>query len=352
VPLTLVLLILSKAVLHLGSRNISYDEVIYANHEKKKPHNFGKQMTFAAVNIGFMFVLSGLQFMIQPKPALLNFNIIDLVFLVYLGAFVIYAFIIPTQDIRWKNVFKNLSYFIIFILLFPLIAVIETIREVRQRFRLRGETLTRELDTFLLNVYGKIWKWLHRERKSDIKSRHTQQLVSINRLIYDLPFFGLFFVALVLGIIYLLFRWGDNPATAVNDGHIFVFLKEVLSGLLLSRQTVFTVFLMTVTISIFLSEVINNATVIIIMLPIVLNLTDLINLNPLILLLAVTLGATAVFMSPLGTNINALAFASFERVRLFRMMVKGFLLNLLSLGWITIFLYMMHLLLTKAPILG
>ena len=87
------------------------------------------------------------------------------------------------------------------------------------------------------------------------------------------------------------------------------------------------------------------------MLPIVLNLTDLINLNPLILLLAVTLGATAVFMSPLGTNINALAFASFERVRLFRMMFKGFLLNLFSLGWITVFLYLMHLLLTKAPIL-
>ncbi|MBN2134210.1 MAG: anion permease, partial [Acidobacteria bacterium] len=56
VPLTLVLLLLSKAVLHLGSRNIPFDEVIYANHIKKKPKNFGKQMTFATINIVFMFL--------------------------------------------------------------------------------------------------------------------------------------------------------------------------------------------------------------------------------------------------------------------------------------------------------
>jgi len=346
----LIHLLLAKFILHLGSKHVPYNEVVYNNSEIEKPQKFRKQVVFAVVNILFMFILSGIQFTLKPSPIFLKFNVIDLIFIIYLFLFIVFSFILPTGELKWRKFLRNFSYFILFIALFPLIALIEILREVRSRFKLSGEKLTRDLDNFLLNIFRKTWLWLHREKMDSLKKKNREQFISINRLIYDLPFFGLFFIGVLLAAIYFMLKWGDNPATTINDGHVFVFLKDFLSNLLIGRETVFAIFFISIAISIFLSEVINNATVIILMLPTILRLTNLLSMDSIILLLAVTLGATAVFMSPLGTNINAIVFASFQGVRLRRMMFKGLLMNIISLLWITGFLYVMHLLLAKSLI--
>jgi len=231
IPLTLIHLLLAKFILHLGSKHVPYNEVVYNNSEIEKPQKFRKQVVFAVVNILFMFILSGIQFTLKPSPIFLKFNVIDLIFIIYLFLFIVFSFILPTGELKWRKFLRNFSYFILFIALFPLIALIEILREVRSRFKLSGEKLTRDLDNFLLNIFRKTWLWLHREKMDSLKKKNREQFISINRLIYDLPFFGLFFIGVLLAAIYFMLKWGDNPATTINDGHVFVFLKDFLSNL-------------------------------------------------------------------------------------------------------------------------
>ncbi len=342
VPLTLILIFIAKKILKLGTRNLPYNEIPFKQEHKAEPKNLRKIVIFSIANILFMFILSGLQFILQPPPVMGNFNVIDIIFSVYLVLFVLFAFIFPTERLTTRLVLKNLSYMALFTLLLPLISIVEVFREFRHRFRLRGEKINREMDNFVLNVAQKIWGWLHREQMKDLKKKNRNQLVSVNRLIYDLPFFGLFFIGLLLGIIYLVMRWGDNPATPEMDGYVYSFLKEGLSSLLLSRDYIFTMFLTIVTICIFLSEIINNATVIIIMLPAVLNFGSLVPINPLFMLLAVAVACCAAFMTPIGTNINAIAYASLEGVRIRRMIFKGLMMNTATVIILSLFFYGLH----------
>jgi sodium-dependent dicarboxylate transporter 2/3/5 len=98
-----------------------------------------------------------------------------------------------------------------------------------------------------------------------------------------------------------------------------------------------------VLVSIFFTEIVNNTAVVLIMFPLILPMTSTLPLSPLLALLAITIAASGAFMTPIATPVNAIAFAGFRGVSLKRMLMLGFVLNILSGLWITLLFYFLAL---------
>ena len=88
----------------------------------------------------------------------------------------------------------------------------------------------------------------------------------------------------------------------------------------------------------FLTEVTSNASTTTIMLPVLAATGVALNINPLLLMLPATICASCAFMLPIATPPNAIVFAS-GRVSLLQMGRTGFLLNLITVLFVTAFIY-------------
>jgi sodium-dependent dicarboxylate transporter 2/3/5 len=98
----------------------------------------------------------------------------------------------------------------------------------------------------------------------------------------------------------------------------------------------FTLVLLIVVISIFLSELMSNVAQVIVLAPVLAALADALQLDPLLLGLPMTLAASAAAMMPMGTPPNAIVFSS-GLVRLKDMLKAGFVMNIISIIVITLF---------------
>ncbi|MEJ2247310.1 MAG: SLC13 family permease, partial [Acidobacteriota bacterium] len=88
----------------------------------------------------------------------------------------------------------------------------------------------------------------------------------------------------------------------------------------------------------FLTEVTSNTASTQMMLPVLVATGKALNVNVLLLMLPATIAASCAFMLPIGTPPNAIVFAS-GRVRLDQMAKTGFLLNLITVIFLTVFIY-------------
>jgi len=88
----------------------------------------------------------------------------------------------------------------------------------------------------------------------------------------------------------------------------------------------------------FLTEVTSNTASTQMMLPVLVATAGALKVNVLMLMLPATIAASCAFMLPIGTPPNAIVFAS-GRVRLDQMAKIGFLLNLITVLFITLFIY-------------
>ena len=88
----------------------------------------------------------------------------------------------------------------------------------------------------------------------------------------------------------------------------------------------------------FLTEVTSNTASTQMLLPILVATASALNINPLLLMLPATIAASCAFMLPIGTPPNAIVFAS-GRVSLVQMAKTGFLLNLITVIFVTLFIY-------------
>ena len=96
----------------------------------------------------------------------------------------------------------------------------------------------------------------------------------------------------------------------------------------------------------FLTEVTSNTASTTMMLPILAATSQALGVNPLLLMIPATVSASCAFMLPIGTPPNAIVFAS-GRVSLIQMGKTGFLLNLITVIFVTAFVYFV-----VAPLLG
>jgi len=88
----------------------------------------------------------------------------------------------------------------------------------------------------------------------------------------------------------------------------------------------------------FLTEVTSNTASTQMMLPVLVATAEALNVNALLLMLPATVAASCAFMLPIGTPPNAIVFSS-GRVGLNQMAKIGFLLNLITVLFITAFIY-------------
>ena len=108
----------------------------------------------------------------------------------------------------------------------------------------------------------------------------------------------------------------------------------------------FVLLLIVVTVSLFISEVMSNVAQVIVFAPVVSSLADALGMNPLLLGIPMTLAASCAGMLPMGTPPNAIVFSS-GHIKLRQMTKTGFVMNIVSIIFITLFCWFLLPLLMK-----
>ncbi len=138
--------------------------------------------------------------------------------------------------------------------------------------------------------------------------------------------------------ILLLFGGGIALAGSLEKAGVMGQIGNWLAGF--SQTGGFTLVLLIVVISIFLSELMSNTAQVIVMAPILVALAEALHLDPLLLGLPMTLAASAASMMPIGTPPNAIVFGS-GFIRFKDMLKAGFVMNLISIIVITLFAWVL-----------
>ena len=108
----------------------------------------------------------------------------------------------------------------------------------------------------------------------------------------------------------------------------------------------FMLVLITVVVSLFISEVMSNVAQVIVFAPVISSLADAVGMNPLLLGIPMTLAASCASMLPMGTPPNAIVFAS-GYIKLRQMTKAGFVMNIVAVIMITLFCWFLLPLLMK-----
>lgn len=145
--------------------------------------------------------------------------------------------------------------------------------------------------------------------------------------------------------ILLLFGGGIALAGAMEKAGL---IQELGHWLGQFSSAGFILVLVTVFVSLFISEVMSNVAQVIVFAPVISALADAVGMNPLLLGIPMTLGASCAGMLPMGTPPNAIVFAS-GHIRLKEMVKAGFIMNIISMILITLFCWFLLPLLMKGP---
>lgn len=136
----------------------------------------------------------------------------------------------------------------------------------------------------------------------------------------------------------LLFGGGLSLAAAITDSGLAAWIGEqvaVLRNLPTVWQIVFVVALI-----VFTGELTNNLSAVVALLPILFEVAEGIGVHPMLLCVPAVVAASCGFMLPVATPPNAIVFATGE-IKLRQMVRAGFLLDLLAIGLIPVFLYLL-----------
>ncbi len=128
--------------------------------------------------------------------------------------------------------------------------------------------------------------------------------------------------------ILLMFGGGLSLAKGLEECGLMDSLARELAAH--SHLSVFSLAMLIIIFSIFLSEVLSNVAQVIILTPVIISLADNLHLNPIYLGIPMTLAASCASMLPMGTPPNAIVFSS-GKVPIREMLTTGLVLNLLSI---------------------
>ncbi len=343
IPLSLVLLFIGRSILVLDERRSLPVEPIPFQPDLQIRFNSKKYITFYFANLSIIVFLSALQFLLLPPPIWAGLNFVDWIFVFYFAGFLFFAFIFPRREQSPFHYHRNFLHFLLYLIFTPFIFLVETLKEISGRNPSARRRFINKIDNRLESLLDRIWYHLWGERISFLKSKNTNTYVSINRILGELPYMGLLILAGILIFVYLITRWGDNPATPQIDGYLVQFIEYLSLSLLGSIEEFFILFLVVILITVFITELINNMSTLLILFPLLVQIAAALHFNPVILLLAMTIGASSAFMSPVATSVNALAFGAVEGVSLKKMLKLGLLLNLLGALWLAGVFYLLHI---------
>jgi sodium-dependent dicarboxylate transporter 2/3/5 len=353
IPITLVMLFFGKIIL---TYNIKKQPLMGTPGnriiiEKKK---IRRLFFFFAGNILFIIIMTAGEFFFHPAPSWKGFNAIDLGLLIYLVLFVVFALVIPKRasapespGIRKRilpGLRQNLFYFCFFLLSTPLIMVGESWAGINKRFRLQKQKLTNPARVLSQRLFSRLWTFFLGTQAPGIEEKNPRSFISINRLIYDIPYVGLLFMGFVVIVVFIILKLGDNPHTPGIDGWVFQALSRLTGSILKVSDSLWVIIFALIFLTVFSTEVISNTTVILVMFSLISTITPLLGVSPLFLMLAITIASTAAFMTPIASPVNAVAYAGLEGVSLKRMLLTGFVMNLACTLWLGIVFYLFYLL--------
>jgi sodium-dependent dicarboxylate transporter 2/3/5 len=345
VPVTFILLLISRFILRCKEKEIQIPVPKQNGTDEEEHRTFVKYATFFVANIALMFSMTAVQFFLKPKPIAAGLNFVDWFFVIYLGCFLFFSFFLPKGRFTFKRMIHNLMDLLLMIILFPFIFISELWDETRARFGfVRHRNL---LSEFIDRFYSKSWNTIEklsggrrRIKRIKDKSRREHAFVSPRKLVFDLPFFGLTFMLIVVTLIILLLKIGDNPATPAIDGYIATWLQGLAQLLIESPTQQYITLLILITAAVFLTEIMNNTTVMLITFSLFATIQNGSGISPILFMLAVTVASTAAFMSPLASPVNAVAFAGLKDVSLKKMLVKGLCLNIMAALYLALIFYL------------
>jgi len=344
IPVSLVLLFFSRLILKLDEKRHLPAEPIPFQPDLSLQFKSKKYISFYFANLFLIILLSALQFLLNPAPVWGGLNFVDWIFVVYFAGFLFFAFVYPRREQSSFHYQRKLLHFLLYLIFTPFIFLVETLKEISGRSPDARPRFINKIDNRLEGALNRIWYNLWGERISFLRSKNTNTYVSINRILSELPYTGLLILAGILVFVYLVTRLGDNPATPQIDGYLVQFIEQASHYLLGSIEQYFLLFLAVIIITVFITELINNMSTLLILFPLILQIASALQFNPVILLLAMTIGASSAYMSPVATSVNALAFGAVEGVSLKKMLGLGLALNLAGSLWLALVFYLINIL--------
>jgi len=342
IPGTLVLILIARFVLKMDEKEVFLEHHILLGKEDVKPRSHLYLYVFVFTFILFM-ILSGIQTIYQPKKLVAGLNYVDIIFIVYFLIFIIRVFIIPQNTRDYKHYLKNSVFFILQIILIPFLFFLGLFEAFEERFKLHLKKIIHFFETFLSSVYNFIWHIFFRERNINIKHANQNVFISINRLFHDLPYIGIVAWGLIFLVAYLIFHFGDNPNTVEVDGYLLRLFNQMTDSIADLKIPMSIFLLCSVYLSIFLTEILSNTAVLLVFFPTILKVSVSSGWPTVYILLGVTIGASAAFMSPIATSVNAISFTSIPYVSLKKMIKLGFMMNVLGGLWIYSVVYFLSL---------
>lgn len=361
VPVTLVMLLMGKKILTFKRKGQPL-KAMPRNRVSIEKKRIRQLAIFFAANILFIISLSAAEFFFHPAPLWKSLNIIDLSMLFYLILFLLFALVFPRRAaspaLKGSTINKkdrgekkitaaippglrqNLFYFFFFLLLSPLIMFAELWQDINKRFR-KKETVN-PAKAFSQRLFTGSWQFFFNTRAPGMKEKNSRAFISINRLIYDIPYIGLLFMGIVVLVVFILLKLGDNPNTPAIDGWIFRFLGDLTGSILNVSDSLLVIIFVLLLLTVFATEVINNTTVILIMFSLISTIAPQLGVNPLYLMFSITIGSTAAFMTPIASPVNAVSYAGLPGVSMKRMLITGFFMNLACTLWLGTILYTLY----------
>lgn len=186
-----------------------------------------------------------------------------------------------------------------------------------------------KLDDTMIAVFGAILLFLTPSGKEKKEERFVLDWSDTKRMAWG---------------ILLLFGGGISLANQLEKAGLIAQMGTWMSGFAGSGG--FTLVLIIVVVSVFLSEVMSNVAQVIVFAPVIAGIADALHINPLLLGLPMTLGASCAGMLPMGTPPNAIVFAS-GHIRLNQMIKTGAVMNIVAVILITLFSWFLIPLLVK-----
>lgn len=332
VPATLILLFWGWVIILVTAKPFCIPSLFSESSDKLAvfPH---KALLFLTGNLLLISTLSALQFLYTPAPIFFTLNTIDLGFLLYGTAFLFVALILPKTKISLRALFMNTIFLLLHLFLFPLIFISRLCRELESRMGVPMRHRYGAIDNLILQIVQRVWTRCFREPIANLDSTHANSMLSINLIMKDLPYFGIFLLSIVGMILFALLKGWDNPATPELDISLLTLTKSTILKAIPPFSNHFLQLLFLIIVIIFSSELLSNTALILIFTPLSSDLALLTSLSPIMMLLTITIAASSAFMTPVATAANTLAFGGIEHVSLKMILLPGLFMNLVAALW-------------------
>jgi sodium-dependent dicarboxylate transporter 2/3/5 len=329
VPATLILLFFGWIVLLFTAKPFTIPSLFSENSYPPAilPH---KALLFPISNLLLISTLTAMQFFFRPAPILYGLNTIDFCFLLYGTIFFFVALLLPKKSFSLRVFCMNTLFLLLHLSGFPLIFISRLCRDLESRMGIPLNRVYSAIDRFLQRVFDRVWTRFFREPMTNLDTPNANSILSINVILKDLPYFGIFLLTIVGMILFALITAGDNPATPEVDSYLLTMAKSAIFSAIAPSGNHFLQLLSLIIVIIFSSELLSNTALILMLTPLASDLAAHTSLSPLIMLLTITIAASSAFMTPLATAANTLAFGGIERVSLKMILIPGFFMNLLA----------------------